>query len=412
MHLWLSLPTAIEKGSVRLLTQDKEVVETDGGFEFRNTRWSGPLRRWQIGFNNKPLSDAKHAAVEQLWRDTNAGTDTFNYFDEKSGDTARVRFDGDLQMVNTTMQIYRIDVFTLKEVRDISPEPTIAPAITGTIQVGHVASLSTGTWSGSPVRYDRQWTLNGLAVPGATGATYTPLSGDAGKMLGGYVVATDAYGGQTTDWAADVGRSRHDGFAQRADFQDHLKRRSQQRCRMLRLDLTDGTVLGFTDHDKAARLRPRRRRRHGQLPARLRHADQQRPDRHRLDAGNFEVTFPICRSAAADHSRRGGRRPLPPLRSAAVPGRLEQSRGGRAQVHAGNSGEWRVEGDKAIAEVRDERDRLNQTSAASCRTSATPTMPTRSAALPRRRDRGDGYRGHRRHAVLGVAHRLLCRWTF
>jgi hypothetical protein len=201
MHLWLSLPTAIEKGSVRLLTQDKEVVETDGGFEFRNTRWSGPLRRWQIGFNNKPLSDAKHAAVEQLWRDTNAGTDTFNYFDEKSGDTARVRFDGDLQMVNTTMQIYRIDVFTLKEVRDISPEPTIAPAITGTIQVGHVASLSTGTWSGSPVRYDRQWTLNGLAVPGATGATYTPLSGDAGKMLGGYVVATDVYGGQTTDWA-------------------------------------------------------------------------------------------------------------------------------------------------------------------------------------------------------------------
>jgi hypothetical protein len=44
-----------------------------------------------------------------MWRDTNAGTDTFNFYDEKSGDTARVRFDGDLQMVNTTMQIYRID---------------------------------------------------------------------------------------------------------------------------------------------------------------------------------------------------------------------------------------------------------------------------------------------------------------
>jgi hypothetical protein len=27
----------------------------------------------------------------------------------------------------------------------------------------------------------------------------------------------------------------------------------------------------------------------------------------------------------------------------------------------GSSGEWRIEGDKAIAEVRDQRDRLNQT---------------------------------------------------
>jgi hypothetical protein len=205
MHLWLSLPTAIEKGSVRLLTQDKEVVETDAGFEVRNTRWSGPLRRFQLAFNNKRLSDANHAAVETMWRNTNAGTDTFNFYDEKSGDTARVRFDGDLQMTNTTMQIYRIDAFTLKEVRDISPVPTIAPAITGTVQVGNVLTLSTGTYTGSPTSYARQWTLNGLAIPGATASTYTPVVGDAGKTIGGYVVATDAYGGQTKTWAASVG---------------------------------------------------------------------------------------------------------------------------------------------------------------------------------------------------------------
>jgi hypothetical protein len=102
----------------------------------RNTRWSSPLRSFQIGFNNKPLSDANHAAVETMWRDTSGGTDTFNFYDEKSGDTARVRFDGELQFVNTTMQIYRIDTFTLKEVRDVSPSPTVQPAITGTPHPG------------------------------------------------------------------------------------------------------------------------------------------------------------------------------------------------------------------------------------------------------------------------------------
>lgn len=205
MRLWLSLPTAIEKGSVRLLTQDKEVIETDGGFELRNTRWSGPLRRWQVGYPNKALNDANHAAVETMWRDTDAGADSFNFYDEKSGDTAQVRFDGDLQMVNTTMQIYRIDTFTLKEVRDVSPLLTIAPLITGTIKVGAIASLSTGTFSGAPVSYARQWTLDGDDIPAATGATYTPLVGDAGKMLGGYVTAADAYGGQTRVFAVNVG---------------------------------------------------------------------------------------------------------------------------------------------------------------------------------------------------------------
>jgi hypothetical protein len=205
MHLWLSLPTAIEKGSVRLLQQDKEVVETDGGYEVRNTRWASPLRSFQIGFNNKPLSDANHAAVETMWRDTSGGTDTFNFFDEKSGDTARVRFDGELQFVNTTMQIYRIDTFTLKEVRDVSPSPTVQPPITGTPHPGNLLTVSNGTWSGAPTTYARQWTADGVAIGGATASTYTVLVGDAGKLIGCSITATDASGGATRTWAAEVG---------------------------------------------------------------------------------------------------------------------------------------------------------------------------------------------------------------
>jgi hypothetical protein len=88
MHLWLSLPTSIENGAVRMLQQDKEVVLTDGGYEVRNTRWSGPLRSWQIGYNNATLTNDDHASVEQMWRDTSGGTDTFNFADERTGDTA------------------------------------------------------------------------------------------------------------------------------------------------------------------------------------------------------------------------------------------------------------------------------------------------------------------------------------
>jgi hypothetical protein len=205
MHLWLSLPTSIEKGSARFLQQDKEVVETDGGYEFRNTRWSGPLRSWQIGYNNRPLDDVKHAAVEQMWRDTQGGTDTFNFYDEKTGDTARVRFDGELQMVNTTMQIYRIDTFTLKEVRDVSPSPTVAPAITGTTTVGSTLTCSSGTWSGAPTGYAYQWLRDGVAIAGAAASTYLLVSDDLGCEVGCSVVATDTYGGETKAFAAEVG---------------------------------------------------------------------------------------------------------------------------------------------------------------------------------------------------------------
>lgn len=205
MHLWLSLPTSIENGAVRMLQHDKEVVLTDGGFEVRNTRWSGPLRTWQVGYNNARLDDDNHAAVEAMWRNTAGGTDTFNFADERTGDTPRVRFDAELQFTNTVGPFHHLDVFTLREVRDVSPEPTDLPEITGTLEVGETLSCSDGTWSGSPVTIEKQWLRNGVAIDGQTGNTYLLAGGDAGKMIGCTVTATDAYGGQTRVWAEDVG---------------------------------------------------------------------------------------------------------------------------------------------------------------------------------------------------------------
>jgi hypothetical protein len=205
MHLWLSLPTSIENGAVRMLQQDKEIILTDGGYEVRNTRWSSPLRSWQIGFNNAAIDDTAHAAVEQMWRDTNAGTDTFNFADERTGDTARVRFDAELQFTNTVGPYYHLDTFTLREVRDVSPEPTVAPAITGTTTVGSTLTVSNGTWSGSPTSYAYQWQRDGADIGSATNSTYVLVSGDLGHLIRCAVTATDAYGGATMTWTSEVG---------------------------------------------------------------------------------------------------------------------------------------------------------------------------------------------------------------
>jgi len=205
MHLWLSLPAAIESGLVRILEQDKQVVETDGGYEVRNSRWSSPLRSFQASYGYADADDPVHAAVELMWEDTNAGVDTFNLTDPKSGDIVRVRFDGELQFTNEAGPLYHLDNFTLKEVRDVSPSPTVLPSITGSLTHGSVLTAHDGTWAGSPTTTARQWTANGVDIAGATGTTYTTLAGDVGKQIAFYITQTDAYGGSTRAWAASVG---------------------------------------------------------------------------------------------------------------------------------------------------------------------------------------------------------------
>lgn len=73
-----------------------------------------------------------------------------------------------------------------------SPINTVAPVITGSGQVTFEHSVSTGTWTNSPVSYTYQVYLNGAAVSGATSSTFTPLSGDNGKTLRWMVTAINS----------------------------------------------------------------------------------------------------------------------------------------------------------------------------------------------------------------------------
>jgi hypothetical protein len=59
--------------------------------------------------------------------------------------------------------------------------PNTIAAPTGTVSSGsNLSCASTGTWGGSPT-FSRQWYRNGVAIPGATGTTYTLTAADVAR---------------------------------------------------------------------------------------------------------------------------------------------------------------------------------------------------------------------------------------
>jgi hypothetical protein len=77
----------------------------------------------------------------------------------------------------------------------VAPSFSAAPVILGTPIVGTPVAFTLGTASGTPTpTRTQQWTLDGADIGGATGDTYTPISGDATKALRVRDIATNASG--------------------------------------------------------------------------------------------------------------------------------------------------------------------------------------------------------------------------
>ena len=70
------------------------------------------------------------------------------------------------------------------------------PTITGTAKVGSTLTAVPGTWGPSPVTLTYQWKANGVAILGATAATYKVAAADAGKTL--TITVTGTKTGYTT----------------------------------------------------------------------------------------------------------------------------------------------------------------------------------------------------------------------
>ncbi len=62
---------------------------------------------------------------------------------------------------------------------DVTPVPTLS----GDPVVGAPLTAVPGTWAPAPTRFSYQWYLSGAKIAGATTATYTPKSSQAGKAL-------------------------------------------------------------------------------------------------------------------------------------------------------------------------------------------------------------------------------------
>jgi len=68
---------------------------------------------------------------------------------------------------------------------------SVAPAVTGTAQVGQTLTVSTGTWvPASGTSFTRKWYRDGVEISGQTGTTYVAQAGDVGKRITARVTAT------------------------------------------------------------------------------------------------------------------------------------------------------------------------------------------------------------------------------
>lgn len=82
-----------------------------------------------------------------------------------------------------------------KVVTGLWPLNTVAPAVTGTAQVGQVLTTTNGTWTGTAtIAFTRRWLADGVVIAGATGLTYTLLVGQLGKVIRSEVTGTNSHG--------------------------------------------------------------------------------------------------------------------------------------------------------------------------------------------------------------------------
>lgn len=69
---------------------------------------------------------------------------------------------------------------------------TVAPAITGTAQVGQTLTVSNGTWGSiTPDAYEYAWFADGDLIAGADENTYVPVVGDIGAVITAQVTAIE-----------------------------------------------------------------------------------------------------------------------------------------------------------------------------------------------------------------------------
>jgi peptidoglycan/xylan/chitin deacetylase (PgdA/CDA1 family) len=101
---------------------------------------------------------------------------------------------------------------------------TDVPTISGTAKVGVAATANPGGWGPNTVDFAYQWMLNGIAIAGATSASYTPVGSDSGGTLTVAVTGTElGYTTATTTSAPTLPIARGDLVAPAPTITGDLK---------------------------------------------------------------------------------------------------------------------------------------------------------------------------------------------
>jgi hypothetical protein len=85
-----------------------------------------------------------------------------------------------------------------------TPSNLVLPAISGVLDDAQVLTAFEGVWANEPTSFTYQWENAGVAINGATGKTYTTVSGDSGDSITVVVTAINSAGSASAESAAVV----------------------------------------------------------------------------------------------------------------------------------------------------------------------------------------------------------------
>lgn len=125
----------------------------------------------------------------------------------------------ELLITSVSAAAYQIIIVGVSSQLSIPAISALRPAIVGIPRVGTPCICSDGDWSGSPV-FSYQWRRGNGTIPGATGATYTPVAADLGKGLSRTTFADNIAGGANATSAPVLVQSAAAAAGTIADFTD------------------------------------------------------------------------------------------------------------------------------------------------------------------------------------------------
>jgi hypothetical protein len=115
-HVDVHLTRNIEIGARREDSMDGlEVVRTDGNQEVRNSRTDFEPRRYEIAGYSCNSDNEDFIAMRQMWRDTERGLHTFNFYDWIDEEVVKVRFETPMSITSEAGHLFHVDTLTLKE---------------------------------------------------------------------------------------------------------------------------------------------------------------------------------------------------------------------------------------------------------------------------------------------------------